>query len=384
VSDHREPRRPRLAAWREWVDDRFPGPGSSALVATVALVLVLGTGVAALAAWGEPFGGADDAMTAAELPSDDAPTAPLTTSGTPTPTESTDPTGTPSSGPSKEKKQERALEKARRKRESALADLAEKMAEQARVVDPAVFRTATLNVLGDSHTGSRGNKPGYASGSTRMGGAVALLRNHDVDVVALQEFESVQKGAFSRIAGGTWDYYVANSRARDAVAWREDTWELLEAGTRNIPYFRGNPAPMPWVLLKHRETGREVYFISLHNPTSNAQRGNNAGNRIAAMNIQVALSQELNASGRPVVLMGDFNERGEAFCRITAGGLIAANGGTASPCIPPSGAGIDWIFATPEVGFSEYARIGAGGVTDHPLIVATATYDDPLPEGVTP
>ncbi len=360
-----------LSRWR-------PQRGWSVVVAALAAVVVLGTGVAALA-WGAPFDG--DPRDSAEPLAPEAPTLPSTATPSTSPTPGEEPKPTDATEDT-QTAADKALEKANRKRETALAKLAERLAKQARTAPPAVFRTATLNVLGDSHTSAGGNKPGLASGSARMNGAVGLLRSRDVDVVALQEFEQVQKGAFSRETGGAWAYHVADSRARDAVAWRLDTWELLESGTRNIPYFHGNPAPMPWVLLRHRDSGREVYFISLHNPASVAGRGNNQVHRTRATSIQVDLVNELRASGRPVVLMGDFNEKSEAFCQVTAGGMVAANGGSASPCSPPSGSGIDWIFATPNLTFSDYARVGAGNVTDHPLIVATATYDEPLPEGV--
>jgi endonuclease/exonuclease/phosphatase family metal-dependent hydrolase len=78
----------------------------------------------------------------------------------------------------------------------------------------------------------------------------------------------------------------------------------------------------------------------------------------------------------PVVLMGDFNERDEAFCAVTSrASMRAANGGGSAPCRPPSGAGIDWIFGTPQVAFSAYERHTSAllrSATDHPLIVATA------------
>ena len=79
-----------------------------------------------------------------------------------------------------------------------------------------------------------------------------------------------------------------------------------------------------------------------------------------------------------------FNERGEAFCMVTGSGdIVAANGGsTGGSCAPPPGAGIDWIFGTSDVTFSDYVRYQDGFVqrtTDHPVIEARATITEPLP-----
>ncbi len=276
-----------------------------------------------------------------------------------------------------------------------LVRLAERLADQADDEDvvevvPTTFRAASFNVLGDSHTAARGNKPGYASGTSRMAGAVRALRAQNIDVVALQEFEQVQKGAFLRATAGRWSYHVADSRARDALAWREDTWAYVDGGFRNIPYFHGNPAPMPWALLQHRVTGQQMYFISVHNPTSNPRRGNNDRHRVTATRIQIALANEMQATGIPVVLMGDFNERDQAYCMVTAGAaMTSANGGFGGPpCQPPSKIGIDHIFGTAGIVWSGYSRddsVRARGITDHPLVVATGTYTPPtpLPETMT-
>lgn len=252
---------------------------------------------------------------------------------------------------------------------------------------PATFRAATLNVLGASHTAAGGNKPAYRSGDARMVGAVNLLRSYDISVAALQEFEDTQKGAFDRLTGDSWSRFAADSKARDSVVWRTDTWDFRDAGTVSIPYFRGNPAPMPWVLLQHRQTERYLVAISVHNPTSNARRGNNQVHRTRATNIQIDLVRNAlqNNPGVPigVLLMGDFNEKAEAFCQVTEGGdIIAANGGSNSPstaCAPPAGAGIDWIFGAGGISFSDYQRVDGpaiNAITDHPFVVATTTLDE--------
>jgi hypothetical protein len=79
--------------------------------------------------------------------------------------------------------------------------------------------------------------------------------------------------------------------------------------------------------------------------------------------------------------MGDFNEREEAFCAVTRSApAVAANGGSAGPpCVPPATTGIDWIFGTKNIAFSNYRRLRGGLIsqaTDHPVIVADAELRD--------
>ena len=83
---------------------------------------------------------------------------------------------------------------------------------------------------------------------------------------------------------------------------------------------------------------------------------------------EIALVDSLKAqTGYPVFLTGDFNEREEAFHRVTGGGAaVAANGGVSG------NVGIDWIFGTPDVTFSDYVRDNStiARISDHPLIDA--------------
>ena len=271
----------------------------------------------------------------------------------------------------------------RQKREQKLREAVEGAALE-ESPEPAVFRVATFNLLGASHTSKGGNKPKYRSGESRTVGAIEALNANGISIAALQEFEITQKSAMRRNTSA-WAFYSSGSeKARDAVAWRTDVFELVESGAGTIPYFRGNPVPLPWVLLRHRETGREIYAISLHNPVSNAKRGNNQKWRNVATAKEAALVNQFAATGRPVLLMGDFNEKAEAFCQVTRQApVVAANGGTASPCSPPAKAGIDWIFGTYHtLDFSSYARIDAvraRGISDHPLIAATVTHAEDVP-----
>ena len=212
--------------------------------------------------------------------------------------------------------------------------------------------------------------------------ALQVLRSYRIDVVGLQEFEPIQNYSFLRRSGGQWDTYpgmkLGKKGVRNSVAWRTDVWELKTARTLASPYFRGKRVPMPYVQLENRETGQRVWFINIHNPTSNAKRGQNERWRDLGTTLQVNLANRLKAAtGDPVILMGDFNERAEAFCRVTGGGKLSASAGgsVGGPCRPPGDLGIDWIFGTRDLGFESHVRTRAGLVsraTDHPVVVADA------------
>ncbi len=247
---------------------------------------------------------------------------------------------------------------------------------------PLTFRIASFNVLGSSHTGGGGNKPGYNNGAARMGIVVDLLRGQGVDVVGFQEFEPSQFYAFRNRTGSSWGVYpgmsLGTKGVRNSVAWNTSVWQAVETHTTTIPYFRGNRVLIPYVLLRNPATGREAWFISIHNPTSNAQRGNNQGWRNVATNIERNLMIRLHADGTPVFLSGDFNERNEAFCKMTYGGALqSASGGSGGPpCQLPPNLGIDWVFSSTDVAFSNYLRYQTPYVhraSDHPLVRADAT-----------
>ncbi len=243
----------------------------------------------------------------------------------------------------------------------------------------ADFTMATFNLLGSSHT-LGGSK--RASGPARMNGALQILDQHQVSVVGLQEFQPDQRAAFQSRATG-WAMYPGVSMGRRAgensVAWRTDTWELVTPGLVDIPYFGGHIRPMPYVLLRHKQTGVQAYFSTFHNPAD--VHGPAQKWRTDATTREVGLFNRLKATGIPQLVTGDMNERDNYFCRITAEtGLVAAAGGsnTGGSCRPPKPIQIDWIFGSPGVAFSSYTVDKSPLVrrtTDHPVVLAHVSID---------
>jgi hypothetical protein len=245
----------------------------------------------------------------------------------------------------------------------------------------AQFTMATFNLLGSSHTNKGGHSPGLRSGPERIGGALAILAGHKVSVVGFQEFQPDQRATFQRQAQG-WAMYPGLSLGRRAgensVAWRADTWDLVKPGLIDIPYFNGRIRPMPYVLLRHKQTGVLAYFSTFHNPANIG--GNMQRFRTEATRREINLFNNLEKSGIPQFVTGDMNERDEYFCRVTGSTpLIAAAGGTnTGGCAPPRPAQIDWIFGSPGVRFGGYLIDRSPLVrrtTDHPVVVSQVIVD---------
>jgi hypothetical protein len=260
----------------------------------------------------------------------------------------------------------------------------------------ARFTMATFNVLGHSHTNPGGHHAWLASGPQRVGGVLQLLGQHDVSVVGMQEFQRPQRVAFASRARGWQMYPTLSMPARDGentVAWRTDTWELVRPATVAIPYFNGRSRQMPYVLLRHKETGVQAYFSTFHNPADTRRFRGQQRFRNAATERQIDLFNRLDREGVPQFVTGDMNERAEYFCKVTGRApLVAAAGGSSSGgCRPPRPMMIDWIFGSAAAEFSNY-RVDRGGLvrrtSDHPLVVAEVTIDalefDRATAGTTP
>lgn len=263
--------------------------------------------------------------------------------------------------------------------QSSLAAQAQSLAAQ----QPATFRVATFNVLGSSHTSPHGDEAARPSGVNRISRAIAVLDQHQVQVVGLQEFETIQAQTFLNQTHGVWQIYPGpTGDTRDAIAWRTDAFDLVQEQVVRIPYFNGGLTDMPVVLLRDKRTGKQVYFFNVHNSADTYKYHHQQGNRTTAMDREVQIIKQMRAYKIPVIFTGDLNERDDAFCYFTANApLHAAYGGTntANACAPPRIGGnvpIDWIFGTPEVTFTEplfdhsdLVRVA----TDHPFYAATVT-----------
>ena len=127
------------------------------------------------------------------------------------------------------------------------------------------------------------------------------------------------------------------------------------------------------MLLRNRATGGEFWVVTIHNSPRTQE-----ADRDSATAAEIALFNRLRATGRPVLVTGDMNEKAEWFCKASTGaGLVAANGGSgAGGCVlPPGPLRIDWIMGGGGVDFSGYVQDGASlaGITDHYFVHADVT-----------
>ena len=209
----------------------------------------------------------------------------------------------------------------------------------------ASFRAATFNALGDSHTDAGGDRAGWASGEERMRAFGGFLMRQNVDVLALQEFQPEQQSVFEELTGEAWTVHAIRD---NAVAWRSSRFTLEAEDSITIPYFHGEKRQMPVVTLRSTDTGAQIVVISVHNPAD--VRGPARKWRDQAVAIERAYVRD--QGDRPVLLMGDFNDKDRAFCAVAADQLMSSPAGgshAGGTCHPQKNTAIDWIFGNPSV-----------------------------------
>lgn len=227
------------------------------------------------------------------------------------------------------------------------------------------FNVASFNVLGSSHTAAAGNKPGMASGVSRMRGAVAAMKSHHVDIAGMQEFQGPQQAAFKKLAP---NFGVVGEKD-NAIVFNKKKFKLVEKRTVTIPYFEGHKRQMPVVKLQDKATGKQMWVVNTHNPADTKDHPHNAANRAKAISIEQSLMRQLQATGLPVIFTGDFNDRKSVDHSMGSAGMNSAAPNKAR-------SEIDYIFGSNGVNFSNYTadhRTQKNGTSDHPIIVSTAS-----------
>jgi endonuclease/exonuclease/phosphatase family metal-dependent hydrolase len=230
-------------------------------------------------------------------------------------------------------------------------------------------------VLGSQHTAGPG---GLGPGVDRAAREARLLIDRGADVIGLQEVQVDQLHVFvNQMPGYTvWPQETLGANSyRLQLVFRDDRFEMIDSGS--ISYtFDNRRIPLPYALLRDRDTGAETWVAVTHNSPGGMQRERELSTAIEGQLVgQLASDPE-----RPVLLLGDLNEHTEVVCRlgritpvITANGAAASGSGCQAPSTEVR---IDWIIGTPGVAFEGYVQDAAprmGGMSDHYLILATAT-----------
>jgi len=272
-----------------------------------------------------------------------------------------------------------------------------------KVVTPpaATFAVSSFNLLGSSHTPLGGKR---APGTTRIVWAKQLLDRHHVDVAGFQEMQADQYLKFMQITAATdpvtklpvtdpvtglpvptWGVYPGLSLRKldseNSIGWRLDKFDLVQATTFTIPYFDGNPRPMPLVLLRDKASGMLFYVANVHNPADTSRYRHQQKWRTLAKQVEAALQNQLMPTGIPRLFTGDMNERATFFCSMVSTSKVkAARGGTYrhGVCDAQRPRAVDWVVGSQKATFSNYYEDRSPLVaktTDHPVISTDVTLD---------
>jgi len=225
------------------------------------------------------------------------------------------------------------------------------------------FKVASLNILGSQHTSGADYE--------RTVKTARLIRKRHVAVAGFQEVQEDQhRWLKDRLPGyRIWPGTQQGAQGiRLQIAWKKRRFDLRDHGTITTT-FSHQQRPIPWVRLEDRQTGRVFSVIDVHNSPDDQE-----ADRDAATGKQVDLYHQLRDRG-PVMIVGDTNERGEWFCKVTgATDARAANGGRhADACNPPAPTYVDWLMGGGRFDWRHY-RARETRVSDHLLHTAVLRW----------
>lgn len=246
-------------------------------------------------------------------------------------------------------------------------------------VPPVTFRVGTFNVLGSWHTRA-GNAASYdAPGPMRAHLAAEAVRIYKPGVVGFQEAEPDQVPVMAAELphydfwpGLRYDW----EGVRNNVAWDNRRFSLDAANYITIS-FLGQRRFLPHVRLRDKATGRLFWVMNAHNTPKRGSDSWGFEERKAQLDAEITQLRKLEATGLPVVFVGDLNDRTYTYCQIVSRTTLRAVQGYPGGCTLPANTHIDWIFGSAtKIEWSDYKYDrGAlvGEVTDHHVAWATAT-----------
>ncbi len=258
---------------------------------------------------------------------------------------------------------------AQREAEEAAAAAAELAGSTLLAGGGVTLRVATFNVLGSQHTVPGGPRnPPYPTAAVRTPRAIGKIREHGVHVIGLQELKRDQH---DQIRGATGFASYFHHETDNAIMWNPAVFDFV-SGDHYIIRFMNGDRPQTIVRLRHKASGREMYFVNTHVSTRWRPESHAAGHY--ALIDQV---NRLKSAGIPIFVMGDMNNREAFFCRVApATGLVASIGGnTDGGCNPARGLAVDWVMGWGGVSWSDYweDRSTLRRISDHHFVSATAT-----------
>jgi len=138
-----------------------------------------------------------------------------------------------------------------------------------------------------------------------IGKLIKSAMNPPFDVMGFQECSD-----FNRVLVGLLDEYMAFQGTNGVcMAYRKATWEMLTVGQTDVAedsrlQFYGRRTAQ-WMRLKHKGTGKIVFFMNHHGPLP-VNSGGLCGGRNTAINLMMLIQQN-GQTGDSIILVGDFN-----------------------------------------------------------------------------
>lgn len=164
---------------------------------------------------------------------------------------------------------------------------------------------------------------------------------------------------------------LGNYSAAIQIAWKTDDFRIKNKGEIYRP-FLGKERAIPWVKLEHRGTDRTFFVVAIHNAP-----GGHEVERDVSTAREVDLVQQLERrKGRPVLVLGDMNERDE-FCRTMARQTdqISMGGTKRRPCPVPHHGGPDWMLGSWNgTDFAKYRKV-YNQISDHPMLLGKVWFN---------
>lgn len=185
---------------------------------------------------------------------------------------------------------------------------------------------------------------GAANAVPRMGALTALIRRLHVSAGSLAELEQSQVRRFRLDMRGRYGIVPGSRQGlTNAVFYDTSAYRLAWVSHFGSYFFFGQHVSQPVAALQDLQSGATVAVIAVHNPADLYGRSNLRW-RKRAIAAELAEVARLQRAGLPVILAGDFNNKGPVRRRIVArGGLMSA---VPCPLSSDSAVGIDQMFAS--------------------------------------
>jgi hypothetical protein len=252
-----------------------------------------------------------------------------------------------------------------------------KAAKAAALTQPFDVTVGTFNVLGSQNTTPKGEKPNFPPASVRSPAAAALMIKHGVDIIGTQEDQADQLNVFEARTGfAAYPGYDWGSVETDnSILYNPQKFEFV-SGSKFIIPFMGRLRPQPILRLRDRATGREFYVVNTH---PSAHGGRYEVERRHGEDVLVSVLRSLEATGLPVLVTGDMNDREIFYCRVApAAALVASSGGSyADGCHPPpQPEPVDWVLGhgVTWTGYWRDTTPVTRKISDHFIVSATAHF----------